>query len=267
MFEWLNSLKDYMGTFSTNYPALAAATLTGSVTFVAGMLSQVLSHRFTKKREREKSLRDAITRLYSPFSAEIYTYLYYRGNFLDPLSLPQEKQSQYQKALDDSWDKMNKILANNTQFITLELSHNFQQAHYFGRDITFFKNFFEEFNKISKEISFEAKFESYTASEMLYIFKFYQLVSSRYGKRSGLYTFKLMTDEFELLSHSIPFKKFYKQLKKEKFLHYDLERNSFDDKFETLVLDNISKRNKSDWKKYIKKDLDGRKEYIRQFGV
>ncbi|MDY8162288.1 hypothetical protein [Bacillus thuringiensis] len=259
MFEWLNSLKDYMGTFSTSYPALAAATLTGSVTFIAGMLSQVLSHYFTKKREREKSLKEAITHLYSPLSIEIYQYLLLRGELLDPLSLEPSEKSKMEKTLQDSWDKITEILTNDTQFITIELSHNFKQTQrYFNNDIIFFQNFFKEFIKISKKIGFKAKIKNYTFEELLYLLNFYQLVSHRYGERTGLYTFQVM-DAHEF--HSISFKKVFKQLDKEKFKKYDLNRNSFDNKFETLVLNNISNYDKENWEKYIQKDFPRRKAY------
>lgn len=254
--DWLNNL----GTFiAAQPPALVAAALTGSVTFVAGMLSQVLSHHFTKKREMEKSLKEAITHLHSPLSIEIYHYLLHRGKFLDPLSLSEEDYEKLKKALDDSWDKIAKILENNTQFTTLELAHNFRQTiHSFRDDIPFFLSFFEEFIEISKKVGFKAKTRNYTVEELLYLLKFHQLVTFRYGERAGLYTFQIM--DF----HSMSFKRVYKQLKKEKVKKYDVNRNSFDDKFKTLVLDRLSTLDKKGWEKYIEKDLPRRKAYQYQ---
>ncbi|MED3536236.1 hypothetical protein ABEX53_04070 [Bacillus toyonensis] len=249
MLDWLNNL---VNKFANN-PALIAATITGTVTFIAGILSQVLSHRFTKKREREKSLKEAITQLYSPLSIEIYRYLTQLGE----LTLT-EDESKVQQALDKTWEEITKIIQDNKQSATAELSHNFRQtSRYFGDDIIFFKSFLTEFIKISKEVGFKEKIKRYTFEELLYLLKVQQLIYLRYGKDAGLYTFQVM-----ITRHSISFEKAYKQLAKEKFDHKDINKNSFDDKFKILVLDEVSPHYKIGWEICIDLYFTKRKEQV-----
>ncbi|MFK4423977.1 hypothetical protein [Bacillus sp. RC51] len=243
MFDWLNNLGN---SFAGN-PALLAATLTGSVTFVAGMSSQVLSHRLTNKRERKKAINEAIIQLYSPLCIAICDYLRELGNLSEAeLEMHKGNISKAKRNILQRQKNITKIRIQKEEYATLELVCIFQQIDFYFNNMYFFRSFLEDFIKVSKEVKLNRKFRNHTLEELLYLLRFHQLVSLRYGKDAALYTFHVMK-----LRTPIPYKKVYKQLQKQTYDRHDVNQNSFDITFKALVLDEIPTNFKEGWKTLI----------------
>ena len=240
------------------YPALAAATITGSVTFIAGMSAQVLSHHFTKKREKEKSLQEAFTKLYSPLSIEMYKYLTVYGKKAEAKIKGDAEINKIEKELDKLWDNINKIIVDNKQAKTLELSHNFAQINReIGNDLDFAENFFKEYKKMAKKIKFKGRLGGNKTKNILNFIELYYIVSSRYGPFVAPYVFQAMDS-----AYSIKFRKALKKLSKEKFSRREHQEIPFDDIFENLIINKIKLRHRDKIKELIEYELTQRREKI-----
>ncbi|PEZ12861.1 hypothetical protein CN330_12080 [Priestia megaterium] len=233
-------------------PTLLPAAITGSVTFVAGILSQTLAHHFTKKREKDKALKEAISILYSPLSIEMYEYLQLYGKLPEAMTIPQGRNvSEVEEELKEIWDRIIKIVEDNKPAVSMEMAHNLRQTdRALGSDLEFFSYFLKAFIRTSKKVGFKGKLNKYTLEEMLYLLKLNQILYMRYGDPAAMYIFRIIGTR-----HSLSIKRIYNTLIKEKFNTRDFNRNSFDDKFESLVLNNLSARHSEMWKGLITSQL------------
>lgn len=212
------------------HPALSAATLTGSVTFVAGISSQVLAHQFTKKREGKKAINEAISHIYSPLSINIYEYLKEYGK---ATKTPEKKE--IKDALDNIWLEIKQIADDNKQSASAGLAHTLKQLNRGdGAEFTFFIAFFKEFEKVAKKVDFEGRFDRYTLKEIMYILRIYNKLDSRYGRNIAECFFQVLN-----CRHTLSLKKLCNELKVEEIDPRDYNKNSFDETFERLALNNI----------------------------
>ncbi|WP_148629482.1 hypothetical protein [Bacillus sp. E214] len=248
-----------LNSWMSSNPALAAATLTGSVTFIAGISAQVLSHYFTKKREIEKSREEAFSKLYSPLSIEVYKYLTVYGKKPEAKIKKENKEvEKVEKELNELWGNITKLIADNKQAKTLELSHNFIQIN---RDISnntdFAKNFFKEYKKMAKKIKFKGKIRGNTTKNILNFIELYYIVFLRYGPLVAPYVFQAMDS-----AYYINFKKTLRNLSKEKFSRQEHNRIPFDDIFETLVINNLKYHHRGKIQELIDYELTKRQERL-----
>lgn len=258
MLDWLNNFKNNFETFSTTHAALAAASITGTVTFVAGMLSQVLSHQFTKKRDKKKSREEAFSKLFSPLSIEVYKYLTVYSQKPEAMITGNGEFKKFEERLNELWGNIAKLIADNKQATTLELSHNFTQINRdIGDGLDFAENFFKEYKKMAKKVRFNEKIHGNTPKDILNFIKLYDITYSRYGPFVAPYIFRTMNS-----ANSIKLRKTLRKLKlpKEKISRREYKRIPFDDTFETLVINNIKPSHRIKINQLIDYELNRRQQ-------
>lgn len=229
------------------------AIITGSVTLTAGIAGQVIGHRLTKKRDEEKTLKEVLSEVYSPLSIHIYQYLYEYGKLLE---FDDDEKENQEQILNSIWEEIEKLVTTNKKFVTAELTHNFQQKKDNGNydKLSFFSDFFREYKKLAKTVKFKGENYNYSPNELIFLLKFHRILFLRFGPASS-YLFRVMNSR-----HDMPtFKKIYKTVKKEKIEYQAVEQESFDKKFEELVLNNLQPPLRDKWESYIKDELTKRK--------